>query len=95
MSREREQRKALLLSQIQQQRLDLSACQRDWLQATRSFDRGWLTLLNLRSWAIAGGGLMAIWGLRRPRLLMRWGKRGLGLWSSWRLIRNTLKRLQR
>jgi hypothetical protein len=31
---ERLKRKALLLSQIQQQRLDLTAARRDWLDAT-------------------------------------------------------------
>ncbi|BDZ88219.1 hypothetical protein VEE68_26660 [Escherichia coli] len=31
---ERERRKAQLLSQIQQQRLDLSASRREWLEAT-------------------------------------------------------------
>jgi uncharacterized membrane protein YqjE len=33
--------KALLLRQIQQQRLDLIASRRDWLDATAPFDRGW------------------------------------------------------
>ncbi|MEY5776442.1 YqjK family protein, partial [Salmonella enterica subsp. enterica serovar Corvallis] len=36
---EREKRKALLLSQIQQQRLDLSASRRDWLETTGAYDR--------------------------------------------------------
>ena len=48
---ERERRKALLLSQIQQQRLDMAASRRDWLAATGSYDRGWNTLLSLRSCA--------------------------------------------
>jgi len=34
---QREQRKALLLRQIQQQRLDLIASRRDWLEATALF----------------------------------------------------------
>ncbi len=38
---ERQKRKAYLLSQIQQQRLDLSASRRDWVEATHRFDRGW------------------------------------------------------
>lgn len=37
---ERAKRKAYLLSQIQQQRLDLSATRRDWLEATAGYDRG-------------------------------------------------------
>lgn len=88
----RAQRIADLLSQIQQQRLDLNAGCRDWVYATTPLDRSWKTLLNMRTWAIAGSGLAAIWSVRHPRFLMRWGKRSLGLWSSWRLLRNTLNR---
>ncbi|MBR7560543.1 hypothetical protein KC218_28750, partial [Mycobacterium tuberculosis] len=40
---ERERRKALLLSQIQQQRLDMAAGRRDWLAVTGSYDRSWNT----------------------------------------------------
>lgn len=64
---QREQRKALLLRQIQQQRLDLIASRRDWLEATAPFDRGWLTLQHLRSWAVVGSGIMAVWSVRHPR----------------------------
>ena len=38
---ERERQKALLLRLIQQQRLDLSASHRHWLEATAPIDRGW------------------------------------------------------
>lgn len=58
---EREKRKALLLSQIQQQRLDLSASRRDWLETTGAYDRGWNTVLSLRSWALVGSSVIAIW----------------------------------
>ena len=80
---ERERQKALLLRLIQQQRLDLSASHRHWLEATAPIDRGWNTLLNLRSWAMVGSGLVAIWSVRHPRFLMRWAKRSLGIWSTW------------
>lgn len=87
---ERLRRKALLLSEIQQQRLDLTAARRDWLAATETYDRGWNTLLNLRSWALVGSSVMAVWSVRHPSFLIRWAKRGLGLWSAWRLVRSTL-----
>ena len=74
---ERERRKAQLLSQIQQQRLDLSASRREWLEATGAYDRRWNMLLSLRSWA-----------------LVRWARRGFGLWSAWRLVKTTLKQQQ-
>ena len=88
---QREQRKALLLRQIQQQRLDLIASRRDWLEATAPFDRGWLTLQHLRSWAVVGSGIMAVWSVRHPRFLLRWTKRGFGLWSAWRMAKRLLR----
>ncbi|ENF1795769.1 YqjK-like family protein [Salmonella enterica] len=91
---EREKRKALLLSQIQQQRLDLAASRRDWLETTGAYDHGWNTVLSLRSWALVGSSVMAIWTIRHPNMLVRWAKRGLGIWSAWRLVKNTLRQQQ-
>ena len=88
---ERERQKALLLRQIQQQRLDLNASRRRWLEATAPIDRGWNTLLNLRSWAMVGSGLVSVWSVRHPRFLLRWTKRGLGIWSTWRMARKLLQ----
>ena len=88
---ERERQKALLLRLIQQQRLDLSASHRHWIEATAPIDRGWNTVLNLRSWAMVGSGIVAIWSVRHPRFLMRWAKRSLGIWSTWRMARNLLR----
>lgn len=91
---ELQKRKAYLLSQIQQQRLDLSASRRDWREATDVYDRGWNTLLNLRSWALIGSSVMAIWSVRHPRFLVRWGRRGFGALSAYRLVKNTLRQQQ-
>lgn len=88
------QRKAFLLSQIQQQRLDLAASRRDWVDATRPLDRGWNTFLNLRSWVLVGSSVMAIWGVRHPSKLIRWTRRGFGVWSAWRLVKATLRQQQ-
>lgn len=88
---ERERQKALLLRQIQQQRLDLNASRRRWLKATAPIDRGWHTLLNLRSWAMVGSGILAVWSVRHPRFLLRWTKRGFGIWSTWRMARGLLR----
>ena len=71
---ERERQKALLLRLIQQQRLDLSASHRHWIEATAPIDRGWNTFLNLRSWAMVGSGIVAIWSVRHPRLFDALGK---------------------
>lgn len=79
---ERERRKAQLLSQIQQQRLDLSATRREWLEATGAYDRRWNMLLSLRSPALVGSSVMAIWTIRHPNMLVRWARRGFGVWSA-------------
>ena len=91
---ERERRKAQLLSQIQQQRLDLSASRREWLETTGAYDRRWNMLLSLRSWALVGSSVMAIWTIRHPNMLVRWARRGFGVWSAWRLVKTTLKQQQ-
>lgn len=91
---DRLRRKALLLSEIQQQRLDLTAARRDWLDATRTYDRGWNTVMHLRTWVLAGSSVMAVWSVRHPRFLVRWAKRGLGLWSAWRLVKSALDQLR-
>jgi len=91
---ERQKRKAYLLSQIQQQRLDLTAGRRDWLEVTRAYDRGWSTLLSMRSWALVGSSVMAIWSVRHPSMLVRWARRGFGAWSAWRLVKATLRQQQ-
>ena len=91
---ERQKRKAYLLSQIQQQRLDLTASRRDWLEVTRVYDRGWSTLLSMRSWALVGSSVMAIWSVRHPSMLVRWARRGFGARSAWRLVKATLRQQQ-
>lgn len=89
---EREQRKAFLLRQIQQQRLDLSAGRRDWLDVTQVYDRGWSRLVSLRSWVMVASSAMAVVSLRHPRFLARWARRGIGLWSTWRMAKNLLRK---
>lgn len=90
---ERERRKAQLLSQIQQQRLDLSASRREWLEATGAYDRRWNMLLSLRSRALVGSSVMAIWTIRHPNMLVRWARRGLA-YGARRLVKTTLKQQQ-
>ncbi|QDY43107.1 YqjK-like family protein [Candidatus Pantoea soli] len=91
MSRhEREARIHELLNQVQQQRLDLSAARRDWLAGTAHYDRGWLTLLSMRRYLAIGSSALAIWSVRSPNRILRWAKRGFGLWSTWRMIKSTL-----
>lgn len=92
MSRKRDLRKADLLREIQQQRLDLSAGRKAWLDTTARYDHGFLALLSAKRWLAVGSGVMAIWSVRNPRLMGRWARRGLGAWSTWRMVRNYLPR---
>jgi hypothetical protein len=91
---ERQRDKAFLLSQIQQQRLDLAASSREWLEVTHAYDRGWNTFLNLRAWALVGSSIMAVRAVRHPNMLIRWARRGLGVWSAWRLVKSTINQQQ-
>jgi len=90
--RDREARTAELLRQVHQQRLDLNAGRKDWLEATDRFDRGWVSLLSAKRFLAIGSGALAIWSVRHPHFLTRWARRGLGAWSTWRMVRNALPR---
>lgn len=92
MSRERDARIARLLKEVQQQRLDLSAGRKAWLEHTERYDHGWLALLSAKRYLMLGSGVMAIWSARNPRKLGLLARRGLGLWSTWRVLRNYLPR---
>lgn len=88
--RKREARLHELLNKVQQQRLDLSTARRDWLINTAQYDRGWLTLISLRRYLAIGSSALAIWSIRSPNRILRWAKRGFGVWSTWRMIKSTL-----
>ncbi|MBJ3815346.1 hypothetical protein F9C28_10525 [Shimwellia pseudoproteus] len=92
---QREARKAALLAEVSQQRQALKYSCQDWVDATAPLDRGWYTLQSLRAWLMAGSSVVALWGIRHPRFLGRTLRRGLGLWSSWRLVRKALHTLSR
>lgn len=62
--------------------------------ADQRYDRGWNTLLSLRSWALVGSSVMAIWTIRHPNMLIRWARRGFGVWSAWRLVKATIRQQQ-
>ncbi|AFJ45580.1 YqjK-like family protein [Shimwellia blattae] len=92
---QRAAQKASLLEEIHQQRRALHHSSQEWLAATAPLDRGWLRIQHLQTWLVAGSSLMALWGVRHPRFLGRTVKRGIGLWSSWRLIRKALRLTRR
>ncbi len=90
--REREARKQELLTMIQDQRMDLASCEQHWLIATSRYDKLWSTFYEARRFFAIGGGVAALWLVRRPRKLGRLIKRGLGLWSSVRMIKKLIPR---
>lgn len=85
----REQKKEQLIRQIQQQRLDLTANKTLWLDTTEPLDRGWQTLYGLRKYLAIGSGVVALYAVRHPSLLIRWSRRALSLWGTLRLVRKT------
>ncbi len=87
---EREARIHALLGDIQQQRLDLSAGRRDFLQSTAQYDRGWLTFLSMRRYLAICSSALAIWSVRSPNKFMRLLKRGFGAWSTWLMLKAAL-----
>ncbi|KAA9002829.1 cell division protein FtsH [Affinibrenneria salicis] len=93
MSRtQRERDKARLLRHIQQQRLDLSASKKQWLETTETCDRYFGGLLGLRKYLLAGAGVMAVYGLRHPGKLVLWTRRAIGAWGTIKFLRKALQR---
>ncbi|XBS69358.1 YqjK-like family protein [Acerihabitans sp. KWT182] len=86
-----QQTKTELLRRIHQQRLDLSAQKREWLYTTARYDRGWVRLVTLRKYLIAGSSLLALYNIRHPSRLIRWTKRAIGILGTLKLIRSTLQ----
>jgi len=85
-------RKARLLRQIERQRGELSIASHDWLQATEKVDRAWIKLLDMRKYLAVGSSVLAIYSIRHPSFLLRWAKRGFGVWSTVRLVRRTFNK---
>ncbi|MCL2891823.1 YqjK-like family protein [Brenneria tiliae] len=85
----RDEEKTRLLRKIQQQRLDLSAAKKHWLESTAPYDRYWHNLLQWRKYWVFGSGLIALYGVRHPSRMIRWARRAVGLWGTVRLFRKT------
>ncbi|HEI8867069.1 YqjK-like family protein [Serratia sp. AKBS12] len=84
-----EWKKARLIRQIQQQRLDLADNKQQWLEKTERIDRGYQTLFGMRKYLVVGSSIMAVYGIRHPSKLIRWSRRALGAWGTIKLIRKT------
>ncbi|MBP6122506.1 MULTISPECIES: YqjK-like family protein [Providencia] len=85
-------RKQRLVSQIEQQRIDLSAASRDWLQATSTFDKAWQTVVTFKPIFIAATGLISIYTLKSPKRIFSLGKKALATWSLVRTLQSAVKK---
>lgn len=91
MTSEQQAYKSRLLRKIQQQRLDLLHCERQWQAAMSPIDESWEKLVRFKWWFLAGGSALTLWQLRRPGRLIQLARRGIGLWSTWQFIRRSLR----
>lgn len=90
----REWQKEQLLRQIQQQRLDLAASKTLWLEKTAPIDHGWQVVYGLRKYIAIGSTIFTFYSLRHPNKLMRWSRRTLSLWGTFRLMRKSYQALR-
>lgn len=87
----RAQRKAELITALEQQRIDLLVEAERWHHASSTLDAGWLRLARYRSVLYLAGGTLLLSSARRPKSLLRVAKRvaagGLLLSRARRLLR--------
>ncbi len=86
-SHQRTQEKARLLTQIQQQRIDLASEKKYLLAATAPYDHYWQRVMAWRRYWLIASGAVALYGIRHPNRLIRWLRRGIGLWGTLNLLR--------
>lgn len=84
-----QQRKQMLVAQINQQRIDLSNTSQQWLELTEPVDKLWRRMYGLKNLALTGFVVIALIGWRRPVHLFRLSRRVFGLWGTARLIQRT------
>jgi hypothetical protein len=84
------ERKSRLISDIEQQRIQLSASKKEWLQATAPYDRAWQTLMTFRPIVIAATGLISIFTLKHPNRFISLSKKAIATWGLIRTLRNSL-----
>ena len=91
-AQQRAQEKARLLSQIQQQRIDLASEKKYWLATTAHYDHYWQRVMEWRRYWLIASGAVALYGIRHPNRLIRWVRRGVGVWSIVNLGRKSWNR---
>lgn len=86
----RQEEKARLLRQIEQQRIDVIYERRVWLEKTAPYDGYWLRIMAWRRYWLLASGAARLYGVRHPNRLIRWTRRGIGLLGTLKLLRKTL-----
>lgn len=74
----RAERKAQLLSTIEQQRIDILVDAHRWREATQPIDEGWRQLMRFKPVLFAAGGVLLLHGARHPNRLVRLVRRLAG-----------------
>ncbi|PMR77643.1 YqjK family protein [Billgrantia endophytica] len=85
----RTERKATLLTTIEQQRIDILVEANRWKEASRPLDDGWRHLMRYKAPLLAIGGLLLLRSARHPSSLIRMGKRA----AAGALLLNRARRL--
>lgn len=85
-SKRLKERKALLLKQIEQQRLDLSHSTKQWIAYTAPLDHYWQTFIKIRKVAVIGAGIFILFSLKKPSRALRLSKTAIKAWGTTRLL---------
>ncbi|MXP67695.1 YqjK-like family protein [Pantoea sp. Aalb] len=79
-----------LIDKINKQRKSLNTACTNWLNNTTRYDRIWMILLNIRRYLTLISSILAVISIKSPYRLIRWIKRGFGLWGLWRIIKSIM-----
>ncbi|EKT58136.1 YqjK-like family protein [Providencia burhodogranariea] len=85
------EKKQQLVTQIEQQRADLTTTSRDWLQVTEPYDRSWQVFVSFKPIFIAAAGLVSVYILRRPKRILSLGEKALTTWGIIRSFQGAVK----
>jgi hypothetical protein len=83
-------RKALLLQEIEQQRLDLSHSTVQWLDRTAQLDHYWQQFMKIRKVAFLGAGIVILFSLKKPSKALKLSRMTVKFWGVTRLAQRLL-----
>ncbi|MEX9966985.1 YqjK-like family protein [Providencia stuartii] len=83
-------KKQRLIKQIEQQRSELSAASKDWLQMTEPYDCSWQIFVTFRPIFVAAAGLISLYTIKRPQRIFSLGKKAIAAWSLVRTLQGVV-----